>query len=73
MSLIFIKKRENCAKCPCFEEMEVNYKLLKENYERLITINKNVQAQAKDKKYVQDVLLLSYELAMTQLKQKLSN
>ena len=53
--------------------MEVNYKLLKENYERLITINKNVQAQAKDKKYVLDVLLLSYELAMTQLKQKLSN
>ena len=36
--------------------MEVKFKLLKENYERLITINKNLQNQAKDWGYAQDVL-----------------
>ena len=51
-------QRENaCAQCQGFERVELNYKLLKENYERLITINKNLQAQAKDKEYAQDVLI----------------
>ena len=37
--------------------MERHYKLLKENYERLITINKNIQDQAKDKELAQDILI----------------
>ena len=36
--------------------MQRNYKLLKENYERLITINKNIQDQANDKEYAQEIL-----------------
>ena len=46
-----------CRTCPAFHTMEVKYKLLKENYERLITINKNLQDQAKDRGYAQDVLM----------------
>ena len=45
-----------CKTCPAFHNMEVKFKLLKD-YERLITINKNLQDQAKDKSYVQDVLM----------------
>ena len=45
-----------CKTCPAFHTMEVKFKLLKENYERLITINKNLQDQAKDRGYAQDVL-----------------
>ena len=64
-------QRENaCAKCQGFERVELNYKLLKENYERLITINKNLQAQAKDKEYAQDVLIselrTSYDATKTE-------
>ena len=44
-----------CGKCDKFNTLERNYKLLKENYERLNTINKNVQDQAKDKQFAQDV------------------
>ena len=40
---------ETCKKCDDFIPMERNYKLLKENYEKLMTINKNIQEQAKDK------------------------
>ena len=40
-----------CKTCPAFHTMEVKFKLLKENYERLITINKNLQDQAKDRGY----------------------
>ena len=52
------KQREgNCQKkCKEFDILDRNYKLLKENYERLVTINKNLQNQAKDREYAQDVL-----------------
>ena len=45
------------VKCDDFITMERHYKLLKENYERLITINKNIQEQAKDKVLAQDIII----------------
>ena len=38
-----------------FETSEADHKLLKENYERLININKKLQAQVKDNEYAFDV------------------
>ena len=52
------KSIEACKKCDNFITMERSYRLLKENYERLITINKNIQEQAKDKELAQDILLV---------------
>ena len=44
-------------KCEELNSIKRKYKLLKESYERLITINKNFQEQAKDKAFAQDVLM----------------
>ena len=54
-SASMVLKSIACGKCDKFNTLERNYKLLKENYERLNTINKNVQDQAKDKQFAQDV------------------
>ena len=48
---------KTCSKCEDLVTVERNYKLLKENYERLVTINKSIQVEAKDKGYAQDLLL----------------
>ena len=40
-----------------FRTLESSHRLLTENYERLITINKKLQAQTKDKDYAMDVQL----------------
>ena len=39
----------------CNEGSEEQYKVLKDNYERLIDINKRLQEDAKDKEYAMDV------------------
>jgi hypothetical protein len=48
--------RHNCNnKCKDYEVFESSHNILKENYERLISINKKLQSQAKDKEYALDV------------------
>ena len=48
--------KQGCQKkCKDYENLQANHNLLKENYERLIAINKKLQAQSKDKEYALDV------------------
>ena len=50
--------KPNCNdKCKEFETLQTNYQMLKENYERLININKKLQAQNKDKDMAVDIQL----------------
>ena len=53
-----------CNECKNLKTLERNYEVLKENYERLVTINKNIQEEAKHN---------CNECDYTQLKQKISS
>ena len=44
-------------KCKENEILERKYELLKEQYERLVAINKNIQEEAKDKDLAKDILV----------------
>ena len=44
-------------KCKKYDELLPNYNQLKENYERLIQINKKLQTNSKDKEYALEIQL----------------